>query len=56
VRPDLFEELRLVITEESFLLIEGQLQNTDNVIHVRAAKIERLRHEQLVGSGSYDFH
>ncbi|HTD64910.1 MAG TPA: error-prone DNA polymerase [Candidatus Limnocylindria bacterium] len=56
VRPDLFEALRLVITEESFLLIEGQLQNVDNVIHVRAEKIERLQHEQLVGSASYDFH
>jgi len=56
VRPDLFEQLRLVITEESFLLIEGQLQNADNVIHVRAVKIERLQHEQLVGSTSYDFH
>ena len=56
VRPDLFETLRLVITEESFLLIEGRLQNVDNVIHVRAEKIERLKHEQLVGSVSYDFH
>jgi error-prone DNA polymerase len=56
VRPDLFEELRLVITEESFLIIEGELQNVDNVIHVRAEKIERLQHEQLVGSVSYDFH
>jgi error-prone DNA polymerase len=56
VRPDLFEKLRLVITEESFLLIEGQFQNVDNVMHVRAEKIERLKHEQLVGSASYDFH
>ncbi len=56
VRPDLFEQLRLVITEESFLLIEGQLQNADNVIHVRAEKIERLKHEPLEGSTSYDFH
>jgi error-prone DNA polymerase len=56
VRPDLFEELRLVITEESFLVIEGELQKVDNVIHVRAEKIERLQHEKLVGSTSYDFH
>lgn len=56
VRPDLFEELRLVITEESFLVIEGELQNVDNVIHVRAEKIERLKHEELVGSASHDFH
>ena len=56
VRPDLFEELRLVITEESFLIIEGELQNVDNVIHVRAERIERLQHEQFVGSTSHDFH
>ncbi len=56
VRPDLFESLRLLITEESFLLIEGELQNVDKVIHVRAEKIERLHHAQLVGSTSYDFH
>src|SRR6266436_9623941 len=40
VTPDLFEKLRLVITQESFLLIEGALQNTDNVIVVRARHIE----------------
>jgi error-prone DNA polymerase len=56
VRPDLFENLRLLITEESFLTIEGELQNVDKVIHVRAEKIERLQHERLVGSTSYDFH
>ena len=56
VHPDLFEKLRLVITEESFLLISGKLQNIDNVIHVRAKRIERLAHHELVGSTSYDFH
>jgi error-prone DNA polymerase len=56
VRPDLFEELRLVITEEPFLVIEGVLQNVDHVIHVRAERIERLPHDRLVGSRSYDFH
>jgi len=56
VSPPLFEAQRLLITEESFLIIEGTLQNVENVIHVRAQKIERLPHEQLVGSASYDFH
>ena len=56
VHPSLFEKLRLVITEESFLLISGRLQNVENVIHVRAQRIERLPHEELVGSASYDFH
>ena len=56
VTPDLFEELRLLITEESFLMIEGKIQNTDNVILIRAETITRLPHEDLVGSQSYDFH
>jgi error-prone DNA polymerase len=56
VNPKMFERLRLLITEESFLLISGRLQNVDNVIHVRAQTIDRLHHGQLVGSTSYDFH
>ncbi len=56
VTPPMFEANRLVITEESFLLIEGRLQHIDNVIHVKAEKIERLPHDELVGAQSYDFH
>ena len=56
VRPKLFEELRLLITQESFLLIEGHLQNTDEVILIQAQRIERLQNENLAGSSSYDFH
>ncbi len=56
VAPKLFEKLRLVITQESFLLIEGRLQNSENVILIQARHIERLSHEHLAGSSSYDFH
>jgi error-prone DNA polymerase len=55
VTPPLFEKLRLVITQESFLTIEGRIQNTDNVILVRAEKIERLASENFVASKSHDF-
>jgi error-prone DNA polymerase len=55
VTPDLFERLRLVITEESFLLIEGEVQNSDNVVLVKARNIRPLAHEQLAGSESHDF-
>ena len=55
VTPQLFEKFRLVITEESFLVIEGVLQNSENVIVIRARKIERLAHENLSGSQSHDF-
>jgi len=56
VSPPVFEANRLLITEESFLLIEGKLQQVDNVIHIRAEKIERLPHAAFTGSRSYDFH
>jgi error-prone DNA polymerase len=55
VEPELFEHFRLVITEEAFLLIEGEVQNSDNVILIKALEIRPLLHEQLVGSESHDF-
>jgi error-prone DNA polymerase len=55
VEPELFEHFRLVITEEAFLLIEGEVQNSDNVILIKAREIRPLLHEQLVGSESHDF-
>jgi error-prone DNA polymerase len=56
VTPDLFERMRLLITEEPFLLIEGVVQNTDNVVLIKAQQIRPLAGEQLVGSESHDFH
>ena len=56
VDPDLFERFRLVITEEAFLSIEGQVQNSDGVVLIKAQDIKPLVHERLVGSESHDFH
>ncbi len=42
VRPDLFTRERLVIVEEPFLLVEGVLQNQDDVTSVRAEVIQGL--------------
>jgi error-prone DNA polymerase len=69
VDPDLFERFRLLITEEAFLLIEGQVQNSDGVVLIKAREIKSLPatlarsdagaalvHESLVGSNSHDFH
>jgi len=55
VDPDLFERFRLLITEEAFLLIEGEVQNSDNVVLIKTRDIKALPHEQLVGSESHDF-
>jgi error-prone DNA polymerase len=55
VAPDLFEQSRLLITEEPFLAIEGEVQNTDNVVLIKAQKIFPLIRDGLVGSESHDF-
>jgi error-prone DNA polymerase len=56
VTPDLFERMRLLITEEPFLVIEGTVQNSENVVLIKAQEIKPLAHEQLVGTDSHDFH
>jgi error-prone DNA polymerase len=56
VDPNLFERFRLLITEEAFLLIEGEVQNSDSVVLIKTRDIKPLSHEQLLGSESHDFH
>jgi error-prone DNA polymerase len=57
VDPNLFERFRLVITEETFLLIEGDVQNSDGVVLIKSRELKplTLTHEKLIGSGSHDF-
>jgi error-prone DNA polymerase len=42
VTPQLFDRHRLVLSEQPFLLIEGTLQNQDNVISVKARNVRAL--------------
>jgi error-prone DNA polymerase len=56
VEPDLFERFRLLITEEAFLLIEGEVQNSDDVVLIKTRDIKPLSHQELVGADSHDFH
>lgn len=42
VTPDLYDRDRLVVTRSKFLLVEGPLQNQDNVIHVKAIRLTAL--------------
>jgi error-prone DNA polymerase len=55
VRPDLFHENRLLLTSERFLAVEGILQNQDNVISVRAERVQPLFVTQAE-TLSHDFH
>jgi error-prone DNA polymerase len=56
VTPQLFERYRLRITEEPFLIIEGLLQNVDNVIHIKARCFEPLPLPDFSAPASHDFH
>jgi error-prone DNA polymerase len=56
VDPNLFERFRLLITEEAFLLIEGEVQNSDDVVLIKTRDIRPLAHQELAGSESHDFH
>lgn len=55
VTPDLFEKNRLLLVGEKFLLVEGVLQNLDNVISVKADRVLPLAISQAETS-SHDFH
>jgi len=55
VHPDLFHKHRLLLTSERFLAVEGILQNQDNVISVKAERVQPLFVTQAETS-SHDFH
>jgi error-prone DNA polymerase len=54
VMPDLFDSQRLTLVREPYLLVEGKVQNVDNVIHVLARRVERIEGIAHVAS-SHDF-
>jgi error-prone DNA polymerase len=55
IMPDLLQANRVLLISERFLMIEGILQNQDNVIHIRAEKVAPLRVTQAE-TASHDFH
>jgi error-prone DNA polymerase len=55
VTPQLFETNRLALVNYPFLLIEGVLQHQDNVVSVKARRIEPLQ-MKVADVGSHDFH
>ncbi len=55
ITPDLFHRNRLLLTSERFLAIEGILQNLDNVISVKAERVQPL-FVTKAETASHDFH
>jgi error-prone DNA polymerase len=54
-QPDMFEENRIVLLENAFLIVEGILQNQQNAISVRAARAWGLD-VNAIPVPSHDFH
>ena len=55
ITPDMFQENRLLLVSEKFVMVEGILQNQDNVISVKADRISPLAITQA-DTRSHDFH
>jgi error-prone DNA polymerase len=55
VPPMLYEQTRLLIASESFLQIDGLVQQHEGVTHVRALRIRPLP-TTLPSARSHDFH
>lgn len=55
ITPDLFEQNRVLLVGEKFLLAEGVLQNLDNVISVKADRVLPLS-VTAAETSSHDFH
>ena len=55
VTPQMYERNQVTVTRSRFLLVEGPLQNQDNVIHVKAARLTPLD-DHAVQIHSHDFH
>jgi error-prone DNA polymerase len=55
ITPQLFDKYRFELVEHPFLLIEGALQNHDNVISVKASHVQPLKFA-VAATPSHDFH
>jgi error-prone DNA polymerase len=55
ITPQLFEECHVVVVHQQFLLIDGQLQNQDNVVSVKSQRIQPLTITSAPTT-SHDFH
>jgi error-prone DNA polymerase len=55
ITPDVLDRNRLTVTQGKFLLIEGPIQNVDNVIHVKAARFQTIAVTHATPP-SRDFH
>jgi len=58
ITPGVFDHYRVMLVDEPFLIIEGVLQNLENVISVKAARLSPLSSlsDSNLATDSHDFH
>jgi error-prone DNA polymerase len=56
VIPDLFESQRLTILSCQWVIVEGRIQNVDNVTHILARLVSPLVNPLEIATRSHDFH
>jgi error-prone DNA polymerase len=56
VMPDVFDQQRVDIVGHPWVMVEGQMQNVDNVIHILARRVLPMPRAMEIGSISHDFH
>jgi len=55
ISPDFYDENRMVVLQERFVMVSGVVQNQDNVVHLKARKIQPMAISAAV-TPSHDFH
>jgi error-prone DNA polymerase len=55
IKPQIFDKNHLTIVHQQFLMIDGELQNQDNVVSVKASLVSPLKITKAPTS-SHDFH
>jgi error-prone DNA polymerase len=55
ITPQLFDRYHLLVVHQQFLVIDGELQNQEGVVSVKAARIRPLKVTRAK-SASHDFH
>lgn len=56
IMPDLFKEQQLNILTHPWVMVEGQMQNVDGVVHILAKQVFPLTNPLDLGTHSHDFH
>jgi error-prone DNA polymerase len=54
--PALFEKVRLIVSQEAFLIVEGVVQHQEGVTHLKAKRLRALNSNTLPSPASHDFH